>query len=126
MDKQLERAIKHDRALADALWHAECLDVAERSDNVIATAMRARNRLGRVLTLRGQAIVYGRRNAHPFDERLSIDKLFGMDHDLLAALLRPHRRKTSPNVDLPLVARNARRACELIEEQQAHEDATGE
>ena len=90
--------------------------------------MRAKNRLGRVLTLKGQAIVYGDRNAHPFDERLSIDKLFGMDGRILDALLQRYRRATAPIVDLPLVACNARRAYELIEEQQAaahrHADRT--
>ena len=112
------RSEDSDQALADALLHAVHLDRAERDDDVLALAARARKRLARVLTLKGQAIVYGHRPAHPFDERLTIDLLFALSNELAAALLRPYQRATSPPVNLSLVACNARRAYEEIEERQ--------
>ena len=121
-DKQLGKARQRDRALADELWQAVHGDVAARGDDVIGLAMRAMNRLGKVLTKRGLAIVYGERNAHPFDECLTRDKLFALDGELLAALLRPYVRKSAPNVELPVAACNARRAYELVKEHRADAD----
>ena len=117
-----DRSHARDRSIEDELMRIERLDAAERGE-VRGLALRAMNRLGQVLTKRGTAIVYGERNAHPFAERLSIEKLFALDTELLAALLRPYRRKNAPIVNLPLVACNARRSYVLVNEQRAREEA---